>query len=80
MHFNGIVLNEAARLLLIAIRTPPPFLRNLLGLSYAGWLSGERSRLNTVYKFEGKISLSFMDSLSQVSFSITISGTYDSRK
>ena len=30
MHFNGIILNEAARLLLIAIRTPPPFLRNFI--------------------------------------------------
>ena len=61
LHFKGIILNEAARLLLIAIKTPPPFLRNFFGLSLSlWWLSRERSRLNIVYKFEGNISLSFM--------------------
>ena len=70
----GMTLDSRDRETLTAIRTPPPFRFYFKGFDGStGCVSSDLSSLNNVYLFAGKISLSEIYSLSQVSFRIITS-------
>ena len=76
MYFKDIILEVTESRLCTAMRTPPPLLRNFLGLNLSiGWISGQRLSLNVLYYMPlAKISLFKTEGFNHVSFNTITSG------